>query len=75
MDRSLFPNGFADDADPSALNEQPPGVDQPVLINPFSHGFPADPPNPARPQPDLSGIIRRPAGLPLSQVGQGVDTP
>ena len=75
MDSSLFPNESPDDADPPALDKQPPGVDQPVLINPFSQDFPADPPNPARHQPDLFGNIKRPAGLPSSQVGQGVDTP
>ena len=77
MDRSYFPNESDDNADSQALDEQPPGADQPApaLINPFSHILLADPPHPAKPQSDLTSIIRRPGGLPSSQVGQGVDTP
>ena len=74
MGRSQLPHtGSAANADPSALDEQPPGVDRPGWINPFSHIFSVD--NQARSQPDLAGIIRLPTGLPSGQVGQGIDTP
>ena len=76
MDRSLFPNtGSANsaDPDPSGLEKLPPGADQPALINPFGHDFSGL--NPARSLPGLAGIIMRPAGLPSSQCGRGVDTP
>ena len=60
-------------ADPSARDEHPPGVDRPGWIDSFSHSFSVE--GQGRPQLDLASIIRRPAGLPSSQVGQGVDTP
>ena len=74
MDRSLFRHsGSADNAETPAPEEQPPGVHQPALMNPFIHDFSGSIPGGS--QPDLSGIIRRPAGLPSSQVGRRVDTP
>ena len=50
----------AGNAENPAQQGQPPGVDQPALINSFSHGFSGS--LPGATQPDISGLIRRPAG-------------
>ena len=76
LDQLPHTDAAAASADPSALQEYPLGVDQPGWSPNFVATFSSA--NNGRFLPDLagmSGIIRRPTGLPSSQVGQGVDTP
>ena len=64
----------ANNAANQAQQEQPPGVDQPALIDPFNHDFSGSLPSGVS-QPDDSGFIRRPAGWTPIPAGNSTATP
>ena len=72
MNPFQLPQDAAASAAQPALEERPPGVDPDVSPN-FVASF--SDANHGRSLPALHSFIRRPAGLPTSQVGQGADTP
>ena len=72
MNPFQLPEDAAASAAQAALEERPPGVDpesSPNFVASFSGA------NHGSSLPPLTSFLRRPAGLPASQVGQGIDTP